>query len=585
MSKKNIGIISQLYWKLLPSQIFCSMVACLSTIINGLIVGNSLDSNSIAALGLVGVLSAFVGTFSSLVSGGARIVCGKHIGRGEFDKVNSAFSACLVMLVIFGGVITLSYVFLATPIAQLLGATGSIIETTSVYIRANALGLLPLVISPCLMSFLDMNNQSKYSLLCASILAMCSLVFGLINIKVLHGGLFGIGIASSLSQIVCLVCLALRFFKDKNLPHIELKKLELSSYKEIIILGLPSALVVLYQVRNVFLNRFAGSIGGEEALTALSILNTCGGLFDSIAVGVGSTTLMISSVIYGEGDRNSLCLFFKFAAKTSVIINSLKGLVLAISSTFIAKLFGADGSLLSLTSNLLLWYAIAMPLNGFPLVCNNTYPAIGKDKFVNIIQFFNCFIFPIGFVVLSMPFLGVYSVWMSYAIAEVLMITTLIIISTIKNKHLPRNILDILMLDDNFGTKPEDTMSITVTSVDEVVNVSKAVSDFAKSKGADDKRVYIVGLCLEEMASNVILHGFTKGKKNNKYYVDIFVRYENGQFYTRLRDNAPEFNPQKRLQRDANDPTKNIGIKMVSRLAKNMYYQTTFGTNVLTIEI
>lgn len=585
MNKKETGIISQLYWKLLPSQIFCSMVACLSTLISGLIVGNSLDSDSVAALGMVGILSAFIGVVSSLVSGGARIVCGKYIGRGQFDRVSSAFSASVLMLVIFGSLVTASYLLFGEQIAILLGAKGPIIETTSLYIRANALGIIALTLSPCLMSFLDMNNQSKYSLLCAIILAACSLLFGLINIHMFNGGLFGMGIANGLSQIVCLICLLFRYIKDKTLPHIETKGLMVAIYKEIVILGLPSALIVLYQVRNIFLNRFAGNIGGEEALTALSILMTCSGIFDSVAVGIGSTILMINSVMYGEGDRDSINRFFIFSVKMSVAMNTIKGIIFALLSKPIALLFGAEGAILPLTVNLLICYALSMPLNGMPTAWLNTYAAVGKSKLVNSLYPFTCFIFPIVFIVIFEPLLKINAIWLSYAAAEVLMIFTMVILSTIKNKHFPHHLSDLLILDKSFGYEKNDSLSISVTTVEEVCNVSKMVNDFAIERGADKKRAYMIGLCLEEMASNIVLHGFTKGKKNGKYYIDIYVRYEDDKFYTRIRDNAPEFNPQRRLEKDKDDPTKNMGIKMVNKLATNMYYQTTFGMNVLTIEL
>lgn len=585
MAKKDTGIISQLYWKLLPSQIFCSMVTCLSTIINGLIVGNSLDSDSIAALGMVGILSAFIAIISSLVSGGARIVCGKYIGRGQFDRVDSAFSASVIMLLVFGGIVTLSYIFLGNQIAITLGAKGTIIDATSLYIRSNALGIIALTLSPCLMSFLDMNNQPRYSLLCAIILAVCSLVFGMINIRVIHGGLFGMGIAGSLSQIVCLICLLFKFVKDETLPRLKTKGLMAAIYKEIVILGLPSALVVLYQIRNVFINRFAGSIGGEEALTALSILMTCSGIFDSIAVGIGSTILMINSVMYGEGDRDSINTFFKFSVKISVAMNTAKGIVFALLAKPIAMLFGAKGAVLSLTVGLLICYALSMPLNGMPTAWLNTYAAIGKSKLVNSLYPFTCFIFPIAFIGAFMPLLKINAIWLSYAAAEVLMIITLIIISTIQNKHFPHHISDLLILDKSFGYDKKDSFSISINTIDEVVNVSKMVNEFANERGADKKKAYMVGLCLEEMASNIVLHGFTKGRKNKKHYIDIYVRYINDKFYIRLRDNAPEFNPQRRIEKDAGDPTKNMGIKIVNKLATNMYYQTTFGMNILTIEL
>ena len=585
MNKKETGIISQLYWKLLPSQIFCSMVPCLSTLISGLIIGNSLDSNSVAALGMVGMLSSFVGIVSSLISGGARIVCGKYIGRGEFDRVNSAFSASITTLVVFGGIVTVSYLLFGTPIAVFLGARGSIVDSTSLYIKANAFGIMALTLSPCLMSFLDMNNQSKYSLLCAIILAICNLIFGLTNIYVIKGGLFGMGIAGSISQIVCLLCIIFRFVKDKTLPRFNTKGMVAAMYKEIVILGLPSALIVLYQVRNVFLNRFAGNIGGEEALTALSILMTCCGIFDSIAVGIGSTILMINSVMYGEGDRDSIVSFFSFSVKISVIMNSIKGIVFAVFSRPIAILFGAEGTILPLTVDLIICYALSMPFNGMPVAWLHTNAAIGKSKIVNSLYPFGCLVFPLSFMYIFEPLLKIDAIWLSYAAAEVLMIVTIVALSIVGNKHFPRHISDLLVLDNNFGFNKKDSLSISVTTVEEVCNVSKMVNDFAIERGADKKRAYMIGLCLEEMASNIVLHGFTKGKKNRKYYIDIYVRYLDNKFYTRLRDNAPEFNPQRRLERDKDDPTKNMGIKMVNKLATNMYYQTTFGMNMLTIEI
>lgn len=582
---KNIALISQLFWQLLPSQIFCSMVAALSTLINGLIIGNSLDSYSIAALGLVGILSAIIATLSNLISGGARIVCGKHIGRGEFDKVNSAFTASLIMLVSMGTIILFAYLVFAPSIATLLGATGQIIETTALYIRANALGLLPLMISPCLMSFLDMNNQSKYSLLCAFILACCNLIFGLININVINGGLFGMGIASSLAQIVCLLCLTMRFIKDKSLSRICFKGLELVDFKEIVSLGLPSALVGLYQARNIVLNRYASSIGGADALTALSILNTCGGIFDSISIGLSSTITMLSSVFFGEQDRNSLIEFYKYAIKNSIIICFIKGLVMTVFAKQIAILFGAKGAIVGYATGLLIFYGITMPFNSFPNGTLYCYAATGKNKLVNTLLPFTCFVFPICSMIVLIPLLGINAVWSSYLNAEILMTITLFIISMIKNKSFPKNVESLLMIDKGFGVDKDNRMNITITNVEEVVNVSQQVCDFAKAKGADDRRAKMIGLCLEEMAANVVLHGFTKGKKNRKYYVDVYVRYENGKFYTRLRDNAPAFNPQRRLEKDKDDPTKNIGIKMVNKIAEEMNYQTTFGMNVLTIKI
>ena len=61
---------------------------------------------------------------------------------------------------------------------------------------------------------------------------------------------------------------------------------------------------------------------------------------------------------------------------------------------------------------------------------------------------------------------------------------------------------------------------------------------------------------------------------------------ENDEVLLRLRDNCVKFDPHTKLEMYTNDdPTKNVGIKMVSKIAKEMNYQTTFGMNVLTIKL
>ena len=88
---------------------------------------------------------------------------------------------------------------------------------------------------------------------------------------------------------------------------------------------------------------------------------------------------------------------------------------------------------------------------------------------------------------------------------------------------------------------------------------------------------------MEEMADNVIEHGFIKDDIENS--LDIFAVVENDEITLKLRDNCIPFDPQTKLQMYTDDPEKNIGIKMVSKVTKKMSYQTTFGLNVLTIKL
>ena len=89
---------------------------------------------------------------------------------------------------------------------------------------------------------------------------------------------------------------------------------------------------------------------------------------------------------------------------------------------------------------------------------------------------------------------------------------------------------------------------------------------------------------MEEMAGNVVAHGFSVDRK--KHSVDVRVVYRDNGLILRLKDNCVAFDPAARREiADPEDVTKNIGIRMVYKIAGSVSYQSVLGLNVLTITI
>ena len=76
----------------------------------------------------------------------------------------------------------------------------------------------------------------------------------------------------------------------------------------------------------------------------------------------------------------------------------------------------------------------------------------------------------------------------------------------------------------------------------------------------------MAGLFLEEMAGNVVEHGFTKDDK--KHTVDIRVVHKNEDVILRIKDDCVPFDPGER-----------------QKMAESVQYQNILGLNVLTIRI
>ena len=97
-----------------------------------------------------------------------------------------------------------------------------------------------------------------------------------------------------------------------------------------------------------------------------------------------------------------------------------------------------------------------------------------------------------------------------------------------------------------------------------------------------------VAICLEEIAGNIVSIGFPKCEGKKDLVADIYVAVKDYKVFIRIKDNATEYDPFRKLdmyKEEDGDPIKNFGIHVIAKLAKDMKYQTTLGMNVLMMTI
>lgn len=569
----------QLFLAILPAQIFASVTANLSGIVNGLIIGAYLSSMDMIALGFATPLNSAISVVATIISAGARIMCGKYIGRGQKDKVNETFTNSIRTLVIIGAIFTLLGLTLSNQISSYIASTDAV-EKTAMYIRGISIGIIPTIVIPCLMVFLQMENEGTYALIATAFLAIINLLISLGAMNFIGVNIFGVGLITSISQVLTLLFILIKFFTNKELPRYD-RKYKIKFIK-IIMFGLPSGLAgLLYAFRNQTLNVLASNTYGNDVVNALSILNSSAGPFDGINIGVGQAALMLASIYIGEKDKSALGTLSKIAAQVGLILAFSKVAVIFIFAGNIADLFGAVGNVKPLTMSLYKAYALCMPLNILTLVLTNTYQAFGKITYCNILLVITAYICPIAFAYFGASIIGVNSIWYCYAVSEIIILIIMYIIACFKKKRIITNIVDLLCIDSELEIGKHITVSIKTMQA--VENISKRIQEYCQSENISKNKSYMAGLCCEEMAANIIEHGFTKSKKKNNE-IDIYVDTEGEDVNIRIKDNAAPFDPHTKIV-DNDDPTVNIGIRMVSKLAKDMNYQNTFGLNVLTIKL
>ena len=120
--------------------------------------------------------------------------------------------------------------------------------------------------------------------------------------------------------------------------------------------------------------------------------------------------------------------------------------------------------------------------------------------------------------------------------------------------------------------------------MEEVTDVSRRIWEFCRGRGIDARRSCFAALCMEEMAGNVVQHGFPLDRKQHS--ADIRVIHKEDEVILRIRDNCAAFDPSeyhRSMQPDGSG--KNVGIQIVYGIAKEVNYQNLLGMNVLTMRI
>ena len=142
----------------------------------------------------------------------------------------------------------------------------------------------------------------------------------------------------------------------------------------------------------------------------------------------------------------------------------------------------------------------------------------------------------------------------------------------------------VLMISDGFGYNSENSRSFSISTVEEAVKVSEEIEAFCAGHQVDRRTAYFSARCMEELSTNIILHGFTKDRKT--HHCDIRVMIDPDGVVLRLRDDCPYFNIRERYGSLADDDVESsVGIRMVYAIAKEVNYLNIFNTNTLIIRM
>ena len=580
-------LLTGLFFKLLPYQVLLLIITSVNGIVDSIYASNVIGQTAMSAIGLFGPLNHFLYAASIMFVSGSQVLYGRYLARDR-SKINHLFTSTLM---VSGGLGLLTSILLAVGVltggTRILVSTQPDLQMLNEYILGQVIGIPALILGQQLFSFLSLENQRKWTMTASIICFVVNWVCDHLFVALFHMGTFGLGLSTSISEWVFLAFLALYYIRGKSEWKFSLKGCDWHDAPQVMKLGYSGALsrfVEMFRclIVNFLVLKYVGSVG----ISSFAASNSALAVFWPVIFGIVAVARMLFTISIGEEDRRSIVDIMKIVMSWGELLVLLMVAGLVLFAEPLTRLFYQDPSdpvyhytvmgfrLLPLCMPLSVWSATYVP-----------YAQAVERRVISVVL-------PIvdgmiGVVVCSfilIPRMQMNGLYISNILNGVICAAVILVGAWLALKHCPRNIEEMMAIPERIGVGPEERMDISVTSMEEAVNVSRQISEFCRQRGVDDKRSYLASLCMEEMAGNVVTHGFSKDKK--RHSADIRVVHKGDEIILRIRDNCSAFNPSeyhKVMEMDADG--RNVGIQLVYGIAKDVDYQNLLGMNVLTIRI
>ncbi len=406
-------------------------------------------------------------------------------------------------------------------------------------------------------------------------------------VGVLNMDLFGLGLATTISNWAFLLIQLVYYFTPQASIRFSLQSIVASDTIDILKIGFPGALSQLCQMlRALFLNHAIIRYAGVAGMSAYSAVISVSGLYFAAIAGIGASSRILMSIYSGEEDRAGLTAVMKIALYKGMGLSIAVNLLFIALASPITGLFYPDSTTeayrLALRGFRL--FPVSMPLACFNIIFCNCFQCTGKVRFVDVLSVVDGVLGTVLTASVLYPLMGGMGIWATQIVNGLYAIILIIVHAWIINKNFKMDTESLMTLDPAIGVPAEDRLDVTVRSEKEVANISEEIIRFCKKHQIDERRAFYSGLCFEEMTGNIVQHGFTE-KKNNSVDIRVVYKGEN-ELLLRLRDDCSPFNPREFSELfNPTDVTHNIGLRIVSRIARSMEYQNMLGLNVLTIRI
>ena len=511
--ERNAYLIQKKIRQYILPGVLMTVAMQLGNVVDGMIVGNLLGSEAMAAIELsMPVLLTLQMPALMLAMGGAAEAA-VLLGKRSLPEAGGVFSASLAAGAAVSLLFALLAPFLPGTLALALAGNEQMAALVEPYMAVNFGGIPILTIAIIFCYFMNADNHPQLGSALFIIANAVNLMLDIVFIKVFRMGMAGSALSTVMGYLVGMVTVIPYFRSDYRMLKLSHHTgtpggsgHQMAAYvKMAAVAGIPSAAFTLMSaLASVIINSAIVRYLGNEPMAIYSVCANAVLIAELCVGGVIGLIPSIAGILYGERDYYGIRALCKKVLTYSYLTIAALLFVFLLFPQWIAGLFGIrDGELLVMCKLALRIFACGFPFYVYNKFLMSYYQTILQPGLSTVITVLQGFGVVVPLTLVGIFWMGLPGVCVAAVVSEVLtiLVSVLYRMGGQRAGRFPGG--GRYMLPD---IAEETCLDFSIENhLEDVIKLRDALFDFCKENGIGEKDAKMIGLALEEICANVIL--------------------------------------------------------------------------------
>lgn len=386
-----------------------------------------LDSETaLAAVGVTLPLLLIFVSIENIFAAGAAVLAGRQLGAKDKDGANSTISTIVATSLAVGAILCICGIVFMEPLLRAFGSSDAVLPQAKEYAFWMFIAALFNLPAQCL----NCSARAESSVKITTIAVITGAALNIILDPIFmfdwgfNMGVGGASLATTLSQFVTLAILVWFYWSGRSIIKISMKYIKpaMKLYKEVILIGIPSAVIqICLAVATSLTNVAAAALPDSDLIiAAYGVVQRLVLIGCYVIMGFMQGYQPVASFAFGAKNEQRFHDSARFSLRATLILTVIVEIVYILLSSPLIMLFNRNPAIVEYGSRLLISQVALYPAFGLCYMMTITFQTIGASRYGLFLSSIRQGLFYIPAIILLPKILGVAGIYYAQPAADIL---------------------------------------------------------------------------------------------------------------------------------------------------------------------